>query len=183
MAAMSCLTPSARVIILDVDALAFIFVVRNLEGIGTLVIGVVLIVLEHIIVIVFRLIEIGSSRELGGGWVGREVCVEGASTVGSSTSIGTASSSRGGCTRRGTRGTTLAASTGLGPCVEVLPFLEPGNDSADQSKVATQHPQVEAIGKEDEESLQRCGEREECQEDEEENLLEAEKDHQETEYP
>jgi len=147
------------------------------------VIGVVLIVLEHIVVIVFWLIEIGSSRELGGGRVGREVCVEGASTVGSSTSIGTAPPSRGGRTRRGTRRTTLAASAGLGSRVEVLPSLEPGNDFTNQSKVATQHPQVEAIGKEDEESLQRCGEREEGQEDEEENLLEAEKDHQETEYP
>ena len=126
---------------LDVDlTLPFFIVIGHLEGIvRSLVIGIVLIVLEHVIVIiVFR--QIGSPWELRGGGVAWEVGVEGASAVGGRpTGVGAASPSRGGRSRGCTRGTALGTSAGLSPRVEVFPSLEPGDDFANQSKVTTQH--------------------------------------------
>jgi len=65
----------------------------------------------------------------------------------------------------------------------MFPSLEPGDDFAYQTEVAAQHPQVEAIGKEDEESLQGSCQREQSQPNKTKDFLEAEQHHQETEYP
>jgi len=134
---------------LDVDSLAAIIavIVRGLEDVVR-VIGVIFVVLEDIIFVLILAIKIGSSRELGGRWISREVGLQSTCTTGSTTSVGAASPARAGSsTRRARRagGTALASCAGLGPCVQVFPPLEPRDDLADQSEVATQHPQVEAI--------------------------------------